>query len=255
MSESSESSLIRPDAGWVLSLYPKAGEAGGSFVSSRRPVRTYVAGTPAADPVRAREEAGRRARRKVRLYCAEHGLNRLGTLTYAGVGCHNPQQLRRDVAEFFRTLRTMLGGEAFPYVWVPEWHKSDHGLHVHFAIGGFVPRSIIDAAWGRGFVHIKRLGHLPVGSGRRGEARVAAGYLSKYVSKSFELDGSARALGLHRYEVGEGFQPEAVRLHGCSAASAIAQAAGIMGAEPAIFWSSLNVEGWQAPPAVWVAWD
>jgi hypothetical protein len=143
----SESSLIRPDAGWVLSLYPKAGEAGGRS-SPRRPVRTYVAGTPAADPERARQEAGRRARRKVRLYCAEHGLNRLGTLTYAGEGCHNPQQLRRDVAEFFRNLRAALGGEAFPYVWVPEWHKSDHGLHVHFAIGGFVPRNIIDAARG-----------------------------------------------------------------------------------------------------------
>jgi hypothetical protein len=108
---------------------------------------------------------------------------------------------------------------------------------------------------GRGFVHIKRLGHLPIGSGRRGQARVAAGYLSKYVSKSFEQDASARVLGLHRYEVGEGFQPQAVRLHGCSAASVITQAAGLMGGEPAIFWSSLNVEGWQAPPAVWVAWD
>ena len=30
--------LTRPDAGWVLSLYPKAGEAGGSFVlASVRP--------------------------------------------------------------------------------------------------------------------------------------------------------------------------------------------------------------------------
>src|SRR4051794_23947412 len=96
MSQSSESSLFRPDAGWVLTLYPKAGEAGGTFVPSHRPVRTYVPGTPAADPERARAEAARRARKKVRLFCAEHGLNRLGTLTYAGQGCHNPQQLRRD---------------------------------------------------------------------------------------------------------------------------------------------------------------
>lgn len=238
----------------MLSLYPKAGEAGGSFVPSHRPIRTYVPGTPAANPDRARQEAGRRARRKVRLYCAEHGLNRLGTLTYAGEGCHNPQQLRRDVAEFFRSLRALRGGGAFPYVWVPEWHKSDHGLHVHFAVGGFVPRALIESAWGRGFVHIKRLGHLPVGSGRRGEARAAAGYLSKYVTKSFEQDQTARVLGLHRYEVAEGFQPERVLVRGCSAASVIAQAAGQMGGEPAIFWSSPQKDDWQGPPAVWVAW-
>jgi hypothetical protein len=255
MSQSARSTLTRPDAGWVLSLYPKAGEAGGSFVPSRRPVRTYVPGTPAADPERARHEAGRRARRQVRVFCAEHGLNRLGTLTYAGEGCHNPQQLRRDVAEFFRSLRAALGGKAFPYVWVPEWHKSDHGLHVHFALGGFVPRSTIDAAWGRGFVHIKRLGQLPVGAGRRGEARAAAGYLSKYVSKSFEQDESAWALGLHRYEVAQGFRPEVVRLRGCSAGSVIRQAARLMDGQPAIVWTSLEAEEWHGPPAIWVAWD
>src|SRR3954471_17083494 len=74
--------LIRPDAGWFLTLYPKAGEARGSFVSSVRPARTYVPGTPAADPERSRLEAGRRARRKLRVYCSEHGLDRLWTLTY-----------------------------------------------------------------------------------------------------------------------------------------------------------------------------
>jgi hypothetical protein len=256
MSQTSvRSPLVRPDAGWVLSLYPKAGEAGGTFVPSVRPVRTYVPGTPAADPERARSEAHRRARAKVRRYCSEHRLNRLGTLTYAGAGCHDPLRLRRDVGEFFRSLRSTLGGKAFPYLWVPEWHASGHGLHVHFAVGGFVPRAIIDAAWGRGFVHIKRLSNLPVGSGSRGEARLAAGYLSKYVSKAFDADESSRSLGLHRYEVAEGFQPEVVSLRGCSAASVLAQAVGQMGAKPTVFWSSLEVEGWQGPPAVWVAWD
>ncbi len=55
-----------------------------------------------------------------------------------------------------------------PYVWVPEWHKSGHGQHVHFAVGRFVPRRVIEQAWGRGFVHIKLLGDLPVGSGALG---------------------------------------------------------------------------------------
>lgn len=80
---------------------------------------------------------------------------------------------------FFRELRAGLGHPALPYLWSAEWHKSDHGLHVHFAVGRFVPRHLIEGAWGRGFVHIKLLGDLPVGSGSLEEARKAAGYLSK----------------------------------------------------------------------------
>lgn len=258
MVSSSSASLLRsPDAGWSLSLYPSAGEAGGSFASSWRPRRSgWVPGAPAADPERSRLEAARRARAKVRRYCTAHGLSRLGTLTYRGAGCHDPALLRADVGEFFRSLRSSLGGQAFPYVWVPEWHKSDHGMHVHFAVGQFIARGQIDAAWGRGFVHIKRLSDLPVGSTRLSEARRAAGYLSKYVAKSFADDESSRALRLHRYEVAQGFQPSVVRLTGASADDVLDQAVGRMqGLLPAQSWNSAQVEGWQGPPAVWFAWD
>ena len=122
-------------------------------------------------------EAGRRARARLRRYCAANRLNRLGTLTYRGEGCHDPELVRVHLGEFFRSLRDGLGGAAFPYVWVPEWHKSGHGLHAHFAVGRFVKRSLIESAWGHGFVHIKLLGDLPVGSGSLSEARIAAGYL------------------------------------------------------------------------------
>lgn len=251
----SQSVLTRPDAGWSLSLYPSAGEAGGSFTYSLRPHRSYVPGTPAADPARAKTEAARRARAKVRRYCAAHRLNRLGTLTYRGSGCHDPVQLRTDVAVFFRSLRSALGGSAFPYVWVPEWHKTDHGLHVHFAVGQYTRRQMINAAWGHGFVHIKRLGDLAVGSTTLHEARKAAGYLSKYVSKSFEDDPVRRGRsGLHRYEVAQGFQPPVRRLRGRSSAAVLAQAVQVMGAAPSTFWSSYDVEDWQGPPAVWAAW-
>jgi hypothetical protein len=143
--------------------------------------------------VRAREEAARRAGAKVRRYCAEHRLNRLGTPIYAAEGCHDPQELRRDVAQFFRSLRTRLGGESLPHVWVPEWHKSGHGLHVHCAVGRFAPRSLIERAWGRGFVHIEPLSQLPAGSTPRDEARQAARYLSKCVRKSFDACRVPRA--------------------------------------------------------------
>lgn len=105
-------------AAWVLRLYPDAGEAGGCFQAAREG-RRGGGGGPAADPERAALEAGRRARGRLRRYCAANGLNRLGTMTYAGDGCHDPRQVRADVGVFFRRLRLELGGQALPYAWVP----------------------------------------------------------------------------------------------------------------------------------------
>lgn len=247
------SSELGDRPGWGFSLYPSAGEGGGCFVSSYRPDRSYVARGDAQDPIRAAEEAGRRARGKLRRFCAANQLNRLGTLTYAGAGCHDPLQVRADVGEFFRALRTGLGGEALAYVWVPEWHKTGHGLHVHFAVGRYVPRSLIVAAWGHGFVHIKLLGDLAVGSGALAEARVAARYLSKYVAKTF-ADPTARVPGLHRYDLAQGFQPVKVRLHGRTPDDVLAQASEWFGLDPEYRWSSAEVEGWAGPPAIWAQW-
>ncbi|MCU1615917.1 MAG: hypothetical protein JWO98_3457 [Frankiales bacterium] len=233
-------------AGWFVTLYPGAGEVGGSFRYSV-PVQRSPGG---GDPARSREEAARRAARKVRRYCAHNRLNRLGTLTYRGAGCHDPYRLRRDVAEFFRRLRDLLGGTPFAYVWVAEWHKTDHGLHVHFAVGRFIPRGLIERAWGHGFVHIKQLSRRS-GSTVRDEARIAARYLAKYVRKGFD---ARRIPGLHRYELAQGFQPEAIRLHGRTFEDVMGQAAEAMGAEPAEVWTSEEALGWQGPPAVWAMW-
>lgn len=237
----------------MFSLYPDAGEGGGSYQALTRRRSAYVARGQATDPERAAAEAGRRARANLRRYCAANRLNRLGTLTYRGAGCHDPEQIRADLGEFFRSLRDATGGEAFPYVWVPEWHKSGHGLHAHFAVGQFVRRGLIERAWGRGFVHIKLLGDLPVGSGTLSEARRAAGYLSKYVSKTF-TDPDARVLGLHRYDVAQGFQPQAISLTGASSAEVIEQASAVLEADPSRFWSSREVQDWQGPPAIWAQW-
>ena len=245
--------LMRPDAGWRFTLYPDAGEGGGSFQHSVRRVPAYVSRGFASDPERSAAEAGRRARAKLRRYCAANGLNRLGTLTFAGAGCHDPAQLRDYLGDFFRALRASQGGMTLPYVWVPEWHKSGHGLHAHFAVGRYIKRSVIDEAWGHGFIHIKLLGGLPVGSGTVSEARVAAGYLSKYVAKTF-TDPDARVLGLHRYDVAQGFQPQPVALSGRSAADVLAQASARLGSVPTSEWASSTVEDWQGPPAIWAQW-
>lgn len=230
-------------------MYPQAGEAGGSFRYSRPP-RALSGGL--ADPERSRLEAARRARAKVRRYAAANRLNRLGTLTYAGEGNHDPAQLRLDVGDFFRKLRGGLGGEPLPYVWVPEWHKTGHGQHVHFAVGQYVPRGEIAQAWGRGFVHVKLLGDLPVGSGTVAQARKAAGYLSKYVTKDFDV----RPRGArHRYALAHGFAPAFTRLHGRTAQDVLDQAAALMGdVEPETVWSSEQTVDWQGPPAVWAQW-
>lgn len=244
--------FVVPDAGWRFTLVPAAGEGGGSFVASSRRVPDFVARGMAADPERSATEAGRRARSRLRRYCAANRLNRLGTLTYAGDGNHDPQLLREHLGSFFRDLRGRVG-ERFPYAWVPEWHKTDHGLHAHFALGRYVARSMIGAAWPHGFVHIKLIGDLPTGSTPLSEARIAAAYLAKYVGKSFD-DHRDRLTGLHRYDVAQTFQPERIRFDGTSAADVLAQASELLGAHPSQVWSSDEPDEWKGSPAVWAQW-
>src|SRR5436305_4413897 len=209
---------------WALSLYPDAGEGGGCLSVGRGPLPS---GAP-PNAERAAEEAGRRARAKIRRYAAANRLNRLGTLTYRGSGCHEPLLLREHLASFFRELRGGLGGGRLAYVWAPQWHPGGHGLHAHFAVGRFVPRGLIERAWGNGFVHIKLLDGLPVGSGALAEARLAARYLARYVGR--EGEDERRLAGLHGYEVAQGFQRAKSECYGASAAVVMDGGSGTMGA-------------------------
>jgi hypothetical protein len=230
---------------WVFRLCPDAGEGGGSFRSAVAPKGPGEFVEPPADST---ADAVRRARGKVRRYCAANRLNRLGTLTYAGAGNHDPASLREDLGRFFRRLRG--DGEPFPYLWVPEWHPGGHGLHAHFAVGRFIHRRAIERAWGHGFVHITLLGDLPVGAGVLGEARLAARYLAKYVGK----DLGETAAGLHRYEVAQGFQPKVVPIRAETATEALGWASIVMSGTPVHVWWSRDQEDWTGPPAVWALW-
>ena len=236
--------------GWNLNLYPNAGEASGFFVPTQRP-KTNSTFTKNPESERSNIEASRRAKSKVRRYCAENKLNRLGTLTYAGEGCHDQAQIRNDLSLFFKRLKSE-SKKDFPYVWVPEWHKTGHGLHAHFAVGKYIPVNTIKEAWGNGFVHIKLLTGLPVGSGTLEESRLAANYLGKYVSKSF-LD-SYRIAGKHRYDLAQGFSPKIFRLHAKSKIEIIQLAVDQMKSEPKYSWFSESEEVWPASPAFWIAW-
>ena len=124
-------------------------------------------------------------------------------------------------------------------------------MHVHFAVGRFVPRGVIDEAWGHGFVHIKLLGDVPTGKGVLGEARLASRYPPKYIGKDL---GAAGAAGLHRYEVGQGFQPRSVTLDGTSADEVIDWAEAVMDRPAAYLWRSRHQRDWTGPPAVWASW-
>jgi hypothetical protein len=238
-------------ARWQLSLCAAAGEAGGCFVASRSSNNRGVRGA-AVDPERARAESARRARTRVRRYCAANGLSRFGTLTYGPPFCTDPEQLRGDIARFFRRLRTAQNEGPLPYVWVPEFHADGVRFHAHFAVDRFIPRARVETAWGHGYIKIKRLTDLPVGSTSWDEARRAAGYVSKYVSKTFT---GPQVFGRQRYGVAEGFQPTVLRIEGTSAAQVLDEAVAVMGGWlPSKRWSSEDSEGWKGPPAVWFAW-
>jgi len=240
------------DAHWSLNLYPDAREAGGTFITSRSYHRNTGLKGYAKDPERSSVEAARRASGRIRRYASANGLNRLGTLTYKGEGCHDQLQARQDISEFFISLRELTKGKKLPYIWVPEWHPNGHGIHLHFAVGKYLKRSIIEASWPHGFVHIKLLGDLPSQSSVLTESRIAARYLSKYVSKSF-LD-EKRIFGKHRYDLAQGFTPKVLNMTGTSPYALISLANEQMGRHPRRQWSSEGEESWHGAPAFWAQW-
>ncbi len=118
-------------------------------------------------------------------------------------------------------MRRRIAAGSFPYLWTAEWHPGGHGLHVHFAVGRYVEKGLIEAAWDRGFVEIRRLNTDLQYASQLAKARVAAAYLGKYVVKAFE-----RSSGLHRYEVAQGFQPRRLRFFADSMETALQLLAG-----------------------------
>lgn len=138
-------------------------------------------------------------------------------------------------------------------MWVPEWHKR-HGLHAHVALGGWIDQAQLADVWGHGFVKASRPAGDVAGLGELGQARMAAGYLSKYVAKSFEDE--RRIEGLHRYDVARGHKPEIVALTGSTRAEVLETAAEVMGGRPAHVWTSEDAAEWESkPPAVWASWE
>jgi hypothetical protein len=229
-----------------LELYPDAAEAFITFQSAAGPPRSFGTDRPIAD---AAHVAARRARKQVRLYCASNGLVYLWTATYGPTeeARRDPRQVRQDVRQLFRRLRIDLG-RSFPYIWTTEWHKTGHGLHVHFALGERVDHATVRTAWRRGHVWVS--GPPRGGRGGVGDARRVARYIAKYLAKDH-----AALDGLHRYDVAQGFRPRSRVVLASSAEAALVLAEREMGSAPSRRWESREDAGWAGPPAVWAGWD
>ena len=237
-------------AEWSFRLVPDAFEGGGAWIAPRRMDRVYVGAGNAADASRSMRESGRRARTTARRYVVANRCDRMITLTYAAP-CEDRDRFVADMREFWLDLRAALGGAARPYLWVPEWHKT-HGLHAHAAVGEYVPFRLSRDVWGRRRVRIERMADAPVGRSRAvvGErSRICARYLAKYFGKDF--DDARRVLGRHRYDVGQGFQPESVTFTGRTREDALAQACAHMQAPADTLWFSPEDASFSA---MWASW-
>jgi len=237
---------------WGATIYPEARELGGCARPSPidRLARGQWVSHRGKDPQRSAVEGSRRARSNLRRYCAANRLDRLGTLTYGGAGQFDQIELREHVHGFWKALRSTSGfNEGLPYVWVPEWHK-EHGLHVHFAVGRYIPQKMIKEVWGKGFVHITRLSK----GNDLAQSRLASGYLSKYVAKSFA--DPLRIEGLHRYEIAQGFKPRQIKMLGSSPADLLNRSCRFFdGVMPDKTWFSDDSPEWQGGKAIWAQWS
>jgi hypothetical protein len=144
----------------------------------------------AKDPVRSKAEALRRARTKVRRYCTENRLRFMWTFTYRGDGEHDLRKVRRDVERLLASVRASRG-KAFPYLWVPELHKTEHGIHVHMGM-----RQAAEAG--------RWLNRAPTGYAMR-DAMLIPGELAPIVRRIFELRAAGVSLPEIEAQVGIGY--------------------------------------------------
>lgn len=194
------------------------------------------------DPERCRKVAAQRARRELRRLCKEHLLFFQWTLTFGDGGQRDLTKLRRQVERFVAKVVAERGGERFPWVYVVEFHEGGERLHVHMAVPFWFPHERLKTLWGHGHVWItdKR---------KRGECRFvgavrAAGYLSKYLDKTF----GETEFGRHRYEVARGWKVKTyqVRVRDLDEGQRYAEAVFVAAAE--YVWHSSSCEEWAGPP-------
>jgi hypothetical protein len=246
---------------WLVTQYPEAAEASIVFHRPRDEDQEIPAAGEATDPERSMLEAARRAATKIRRYATSNECDRLWSLTYDDD--HLPESMG-DVwslhAEAFRERLFDAVGERFPLVLVPERGGKSGRLHLHALTNRFLPKRLVEAAWGKGFVDGRRLmawRDIENGAvintramGRRERCRAAASYLAGYVKKGFIAD---HEFGRHRYSTSRGFAPMSRQARFQTTAGARSWCLLTMPGRLSSSWSSQDVETWQGPP-VWLGY-
>ena len=149
-----------------------------------------------------------------------------------------------EVAAFVRRLRRAMRVDRMAYAVVPEFHKDGH-VHAHVLVGRYVPKAVAEKAWGHGWVDARKFR----GRGGREGARKAAAYAGKYVAKMFDEPRAGR----HRYEVGEGFQPDVVKRGGFTSLGEAVSFVEDHGQVVVYAVSSDAIDGYSGPPWVWLS--
>jgi hypothetical protein len=184
----------------------------------------------------------------VRRFCRAWRIDHLWTLTYAGEGQRDYQQLRRHMRVFFEEFRKLVGH--LPLVAVREPHPGGHGWHVHFGVPGWVSQRLIRICWPHGAVNIQ-------GRKQGASPRKVAGYLAKYVSKGINpvhCEASAvaeRQPGEHRYWINQGFPVVPVTYMHSDQGEAL-DGLQVLAGVPLYVWDSRSVADWQGPPCLWL---
>jgi len=237
---------LRPSCGEFVVQYLGQGLSDSSAWPKKVPLSTvdFETGEILSDTER---RSSSRRRTSLRQYCTHNGLGYLVTLTYE----REPSvvdQVWKDVKTFVRRVRAVIGAP-FAYAVVIERGEVNKRLHVHVCVGRwYVDLSVSDkclkcappkwdwrsrppeagtlclrCAWGLGIVHgpqVKLDGEVRA----NGDARRAAMYVSKYVSKDLRSDlseGSGVNQGRNVYRVAMGFQPLVVRVPSRDVGSAL----------------------------------
>lgn len=205
---------------WEGSYYADAGEVAGWGVvegsAERAALARYRARRGSEDAPESallvefrddsKERAERRVRSKLRRYCAANKLDRLIVLTFAEPEFDLKRAQARARLFVKRGLRPLIKDGPYLIGW--ERHKSG-AWHVNLAVSRYVRHGALRDAWGRGHVWVSKFRSRQSG---REAAREVGRYIAKYVSKDLQGMGA----GGHRYEVGQGFAPSAVRVYGAS---------------------------------------
>ncbi len=207
------------DSGWMFTYWPECSEASLCIVTSgsaRRNGSRHGLGKSDEAAAFFWDMANGRAATRSRRYFVVNQLRYMWVLTFAESHT-NRREVMAEVADFARRLKTLHGGERFPYWYSPELHPGGHGWHVNFFIPFWADHAAVAALWENGFVWVTDFASSmkgpkgePLGLCRtpREGLRRAAHYGCKYSQK----DWSPEHVGAknHRYEVAQGFAPQKI---------------------------------------------